>query len=101
MKQYLKDHDARSFIGRHSALIGFIACLVIVAGTIGYVARESARTTHALCALRGDLETRINASTAYLKEHPEGIPGVSPKLIRDGIANQKRTVHALRSLSCG
>jgi hypothetical protein len=73
VKQFMQDHDVRAVVNRHSALIGFIACLVIIAGTIGYVARESARTKHALCALRGDLEHRINSSTAFLKEHPRVI----------------------------
>jgi hypothetical protein len=90
----------RAFLNRHAALVGFVACLLIIAVTIGYVAREAARTKHALCALRGDLVTRIDTSTAYLKEHPEGIPGVDPKVIRAGIANQRRTVHALRHLNC-
>jgi len=87
-------------VNRHQALLGFLACLVIIGGTIGYVAHESARTKHALCVLRGDLETRINSSTKFLQEHPEGIPGIRPKLIRDGIQNQRRTVNALRSLNC-
>jgi len=100
VKQLLQDHDVRSFANRHQALLGFLACLVIIGGTIGYVAHESARTKHALCVLRGDLQTRINASTAYLVKHPEGIPGVDPKVIRDGIRNQQRTVSALRSLNC-
>ena len=100
MRQFLEDHDVRSFAGRHSALVGFVASLVLIFGTVGYVFHESARTTHALCALRGDLENRITASTKYLQEHPEGIPGVPVKVIRDGIQNQKRTVRALRSLSC-
>jgi hypothetical protein len=52
--------------------VGFIACLVIIGFTIGYVARESAHTKHALCALRGDLQQRIDSSTAFLRKHPRG-----------------------------
>jgi hypothetical protein len=100
VRQFLHDHKLRAAVNRHQALVGFIACLVIVGFTIGYVARESAHTKHALCALRGDLQQRIDSSTRFLVEHPQGIPGVSPKLIRDGIQNQRRTVHALRSLHC-
>lgn len=100
MKQFLSDRNARAFVGRHQALLGFIASLVIMGGTIAYVARESARTTRALCALRGDLEARIEQSKGFLVEHPEGVAGVSAKVIQDGIRNQQRTVHALRGLPC-
>jgi len=100
MKQFLQDHDVRSFAGRHQALIGFIVSLVLIFGTVAYVARESARTTHALCALRHDLEIRVSSGESFLKDHPNGIPGIPAKQIRDGIENQKRTIKALSALSC-
>jgi predicted PurR-regulated permease PerM len=65
------------------------------------IARESASTTTALCVLRADLEARIKNSQAFLKENPNGIPGISAKLIRDGIKNQQSTVSALSGLKCG
>lgn len=100
MRQFLQDHDVRSFTGRHSALLGFICCLVLLGGTNAYTYRNSARTTHALCALRHDLEIRVSSGEAFLKDHPHGIPGISAKQIKDGLRNQKRTIEALSGLSC-
>ena len=57
-------------------------------------------TTTALCALRTDLERRVATSEAFLAEHPDGIPGISPKVIRDGIVNQQRTISALSGIDC-
>jgi hypothetical protein len=70
VRQFLHDHKLRAAVNRHQALVGFIACLVIVGFTIGYVARESAHTKHALCALRGDLQQRIDSSTRFLVYNP-------------------------------
>lgn len=57
-------------------------------------------TTAALCALRNDLEVRVASSRSFLAEHPNGIPGISAKAIRDGIANQERTITALAGIDC-
>jgi CHASE1-domain containing sensor protein len=64
------------------------------------IARTVDSTTTALCALVNDLETRIQTSRAFLKENPDGIPGITPKIIRDGIKNQQRTIDALAPLKC-
>jgi len=57
-------------------------------------------TTSALCALRTDLERRVAGSKTFLAEHPAGIPGISAKVIRDGIKNQERTIKALSGIDC-
>jgi hypothetical protein len=57
-------------------------------------------TTAALCALRSDLERRIASSQAFLREHPDGIPGIPARTIRDGIKNQERTIRALSRIDC-
>jgi hypothetical protein len=61
---------------------------------------ESQQAADALCALRADLRRRVRTSRAFLKQNPDGIPGIPGKTIRDGIANQRRTIRALRELSC-
>lgn len=82
-----------------------LAALVV----IGYLNSASQRdalaatvhtTTSALCALRGDLEQRVQTSLTFLENNPEGIPGISAKAIRDGIVNQQRTIDALAPLAC-
>ena len=62
--------------------------------------RNAEQTRGALCALRADLERRSVTSRAFLREHPNGIPGISAKVIRDGIRNQERTVRALAGIDC-
>jgi hypothetical protein len=54
----------------------------------------------ALCALRVDLERRVQASQDFLREHPEGIPGIPTATIKQGIDNQKKTIDALGFLEC-
>ena len=62
--------------------------------------RDAKITTAALCALRTDLERRVASSRAFLAEHPDGIPGISAKVIRDGIVNQQSTISALSGIDC-
>ena len=60
-----------------------------------------ATTTHtALCSLRSDLQRRVDASKAFLKEHPEGIPGISSAEIQRSTDSQEQTVKALDILKC-
>ena len=75
--------------------------LYVAIGGLGVkVYLDSKNTTNALCAFRQDLERRVLASTDFLKENPKGIPGVSPRLILQGIENQQRTITALKDLNC-
>ena len=62
--------------------------------------RDAKVTTAALCALRSDLERRVTSSRAFLAEHPRGIPGISAKVIRDGVRNQESTIRALSGIDC-
>lgn len=84
---------------RRAVLIAyaFIALLFIVA-VVGFLANR--RAVDSLCTLRSDLQTRVTASQKFLDQHPNGIAGIPPKAIRDGIANQQRTIKALQGLSC-
>jgi len=73
------------------------------AGAVGLYVQGQERanqTTDALCALRHDLQVRIDGSREFLADHPHGIPGVSAKTIRDGIDNQRRTIVALSGIDC-
>lgn len=62
--------------------------------------RENLQSVRALCALRADLRRRIAGSTKFLDEHPNGAADISRQDIQDSINNQKRTIRALRRLSC-
>ena len=75
--------------------------LYLVIAAIGLKIYLNGRdTTDALCTLRTDLQVRVNSSTNFLIEHPKGIPGITPKMIRDGIDNQQRSINALQGLHC-
>lgn len=64
------------------------------------LAESTLSTNQALCTLRGDLVQRIESTKSFLRDHPEGIAGISPQIIRQGLQNQQRTVDALESLDC-
>ena len=88
---------------KRALLFLVVATVVLYLGLAGltywaWQGQESNRD--ALCALRGDLEKRVSNSQKFLSENPEGIPGISATTIRDGIANQQRTIAALRGISC-
>jgi hypothetical protein len=78
-----------------------VVLYIVVGGLSIWTYRDSHSNRDALCALRADLQARIQTSTTFLVEHPEGVAGIPAKTIRDGIINQQRTVNALSGLSCG
>jgi hypothetical protein len=85
-----------------SALIALIAAtsLIVVFFRADRRTDENATTLVALCALRDDIDLRIESSTKFLAEHPQGIPGIPASLIRQGLVNSKRTRTTLNVLDC-
>lgn len=81
-------------------IIGTVALYIVVITVGGLAYLHAFASEKALCALRADLEKRVEGSEAFLMQHPKGIPGIPAKAIRDGLINQKRTVKALQELSC-
>lgn len=63
-------------------------------------AEAADRTEQALCVLRDDLQIRVDAAVQFLKDNPDGIPGIPPQQIQDSIDNQQRTILALSLLHC-
>lgn len=55
----------------------------------------------ALCTLRADLEQRVEASRAFLRQNPTGIDGISDEDIEQSIIAQEQAIDALASLRCG
>lgn len=83
-------------------LVAATVVLYLVVGTLAILNYyNNDITSDALCTLRGDLETRVKASEKYLRETPNAIKGITPAQIKESIDNQKRTIEALSSLSCG
>lgn len=73
---------------------------ILVAWAVIATYTQANETHRSLCTLRGDLERRVDASIRFLAENPRGIPGVPVRVIQDGVANQQRTIAALRGLNC-
>lgn len=80
--------------------VATIVLYLICIGVAVKVYTDNRSTTDALCTLRTDLVKRVASSQNFLKEHPDGIPGISPKVIIDGIDNQQRSIEALSGLHC-
>lgn len=57
-------------------------------------------TTGALCALRLDLQSRVDQAETFLKSHPNGFAGLSPEAIQQQVDGQKRTIATLSTLQC-
>jgi hypothetical protein len=92
---------------RTAVVILCIAFAVVVGANAFYIlprlanqADENSRASVALCALRVDLQRRVAASEKFLAEHPNGIPGIPARTLRDSIDNQQRTISALVVLRC-
>ena len=103
-------HDLQTSIkGLTRATISLFLAVALVFGLGLYNAyhqrnelrQEVVRINASLCVFVNDLEQRVQASVQFLEENPEGIPGLSPALIRDSIANQRRTIDSLSGLECG
>lgn len=86
--------------------VGSIAFVVIVlTAGIGllYVQGIANANNRALCALRGDLETRVAQTEKFLK-HPEDFPQFNDPatvaLIQQQVDGQQRTIDALSIVPC-
>ena len=64
------------------------------------IARVAIRTGEALCSFKTDIERQVKASEKFLKDHPDGIPGIPAPLIKQGIDNRKQTLASLKPLEC-
>jgi uncharacterized protein HemX len=64
------------------------------------LARTASETATALCTLRRDLEDRVANTREFLRENPEGTPGLPAQFIKTSIENQQRTIDALGNLDC-
>lgn len=79
----------------------YVVLAVIVGAGFWLEHRQSAQGAKAhtaLCAFREDLRGRlkdvqasIRTSEQFLRDHPAGIPGVPVELLRQSIADKKRT----------
>lgn len=79
------------------ATVVLYAALILASGYFWWDARQ---TKHAVCAFRTDLQVRVDASEAYLVDHPDGFLGIPAAQIRSSIDGQRRTIVALAGAGC-
>lgn len=82
------------------ALVVIGVTLVATAFALGSLNHRNGQARNALCTLRADLAQRATQAETYLRDHPNGFPGVSVQTLRTSVENQRRTVEALASLDC-
>jgi hypothetical protein len=87
----------------------FLYAALIGVGTYGYVSRShdlakinqvTTTTKTALCLFRENIEKQVDTSEEFLKNNPDGIPGLPAATIQASIDRQKDTLKALDILEC-
>lgn len=77
------------------ALLGFT-----VAGSVVYVYTTSENNKEALCAYQADLVQRVASGEQFLKDNPNGIPGISEQTIRASIDSLKQSLKSFAIVNC-
>lgn len=71
----------------------------LVFGIAGYVIVQKddrlEGAVFALCAMKDNLEVRVAESERFLRQHPNGIPGIPAADIQRSIANQQSTIDTI------
>ncbi len=81
-----------------------IFSMLVLSGLTGYQLVHARQAHAAICALAADIQTRHDASVAYLKAHPRGVVSpvtnaviITPEQIQQGIDNQESSLRAINS----
>ena len=53
-----------------------------------------------LCALRADIQRRYDSGVEFLRENPDGIPGLSRETLLRSLDGQRATLKALDIIEC-
>jgi hypothetical protein len=80
--------------------VWMLALTVVLVVLAVNASSDAAHNTHALCALRHDLEARVTAGEALLRKHPRGIAGIPAPTLQTTLKGQRRTIDALSNLTC-
>lgn len=94
-------HTAKELRKTLRILIAMTCILYIVVGGIAVLTyRQSVVNTRALCTIRQNAQTRADQTTDFLKDHPNGIAGITVEDLRRSIDASNATVKALDDVSC-
>lgn len=77
-----------------------VVLYVALIGLVAYVYDGANTNRDALCALRADLEKRVESSRTFLLANPKGVSGIPASIVQEQIVNQERTITALAGISC-
>jgi len=80
-----------------------VGVILILGGTFAGVLKvyQTADQAHdAVCALRAERLKGVHSTQQFLREHPQGIPGISRADLLRSIQTQKQTVRAFRFADC-
>jgi len=95
------NETAKKVLNRLWFLIGATLVLyVVIGGLAAKIYSVSQENTEAICAVRAESEKRSATSKKFLEEHPRGISGISPAVLRRGIDSADSTVKALSTVDC-
>jgi hypothetical protein len=61
---------------------------------------EGQQSRDALCVLKQDLINRHNSGVEFLKDNPNGTPGIPKSVILNSLKGQESTIKALKNLKC-
>jgi hypothetical protein len=76
-----------------TSIFGFVYLFVVTS-------KQSKDTNAALCTLRNDLQIRVNQTEEFLRENPDGLPGIPRAALDQSLTNQRNTIKALEQLEC-
>lgn len=92
---------AATLFKRLNILIGTTIVLFLALLIMGlYVYNFSRDNTKALCATKQEAERRVSETEKFIKENPNGIPGISPAVLQRSLDSAKSTVQSLSYVSC-
>lgn len=97
---YRKERNERLHRFFVRVLVIFAVLGLTVSATAYFTYNTADESKDGLCALRADSERRVVLGEQFLKENPNGIPGISVDSLRRSINIAKQTTRSLASLNC-
>lgn len=103
MRRVFEGTPSRVIAAFGAVVLSAVLSVAAVAGgviTNGNRISDIERVRDAVCNLRDDQIRRVHNTEVFLREHPNGIPGISSELLRVDLRDRRRVVSALEPLKC-
>lgn len=79
-------------------------CIVILSivllAVAGYAYNQGRKNTRALCAIRANAENRLEQTQQFLRDHPNGIAGISVADLQRSLNAYTATIRSLDDVDC-